>query len=229
MSADQVHQPDRQVTDPMPDELEEIRADLNYWHLHLYDGDPGSNWWERVKARIEGLRHLENRFLGTRPSIAITNNAVGQNSRINQSSIDQSTNQVSEGIRSVDWELLAQQLSLSCRFLRADSQWSSSTRAEVWTIAGGESKMCKALLQKAGAMLLKSPQLRTQLSREVESETDTMIRWFRFLKQQGCFQVRFFATEDLPDGTTITHTMGSIDNLAENSARVCTECAARGI
>src|ERR1035437_3157975 len=185
MSADQVHRADRHVTDPMPSELEEIRADMDYWQLHLYDGDPGSNWWEQVKARIEGLRHLENRLLGTRSSIAITNNAVGPNSRINQNSIDQSMNQVFEEIRSVDWENLSQQFSVSCRFLRADSQWSSDTRAEVWRIAGGERKMCEAFLQKAGAMLLKSPRVRAQLSREIVSEPDNMIRWLLFLKQRG--------------------------------------------
>jgi hypothetical protein len=157
MSPDQTHQPSRRVSDPLPKALEEIRADLDYWQERLYDGDPGSNWWEQVKARIEGLRHLENRILGPRAPVAITNNAIGPNSRINQNSIDQSTNEVFAGIRAADWENLAQQFSGECRFLRADSHWSSDTRSEVWTLTGGESRLCGALIQKAGAMLLKSP------------------------------------------------------------------------
>jgi len=56
----------------MPETLDAIGADLNYWEVHLNDGDPGSNSWEQVQARIISLRHRENRFL---TSVSITNNA----------------------------------------------------------------------------------------------------------------------------------------------------------
>ena len=82
-----------QVNDPMPSTIDEICAELDYWELHLYDGDPGSNWWVQVQARIEGLRHKENRL---RPLVSITNNLSGPNSRVNQNSIDLSTNLVSQ-------------------------------------------------------------------------------------------------------------------------------------
>jgi hypothetical protein len=88
-----------EVTDPMPSALEAIRAELDYWEVHLYDGDPGSKWWEQVQARIEGLRHRENRLLSVQPTV--TNNLIGPNSRINHNSVDQSVNLVTHG-RSAD-------------------------------------------------------------------------------------------------------------------------------
>jgi hypothetical protein len=81
------------VTGPMPDTLDSIRAELDYWEAHLHDGEPGSIWWEQVQARIVGLRHRENRFL---TPISITNNAIGPNSRNNMNSVDQSTNRASQ-------------------------------------------------------------------------------------------------------------------------------------
>ena len=80
--------------DPMPNTLEAICVELDYWEAHLTDGEVGSNDWVTTKERIAGLRHRENRF---RPSVYITNNATGSNSRINQGSIDQSVNLVSQG------------------------------------------------------------------------------------------------------------------------------------
>jgi hypothetical protein len=89
-----VRQQNRDVSDPMPETLEGIRADLDYWDSRLYEGEPGSNWWEQVQARIVSLRHRENRFLTT--PISITNNAIGPNSRNNVNSVDQSSNSATE-------------------------------------------------------------------------------------------------------------------------------------
>ncbi len=86
-------QQNREVGGPMPDTLEAIRADLDYWEVRLHEGDPGSIWWEQVQARISGLRHRENRF--TTP-VSITNNAIGPNARNNFNSVDHSINQTSQ-------------------------------------------------------------------------------------------------------------------------------------
>jgi hypothetical protein len=83
----------RDVGGPMPDTLEAIRADLDYWEVRLHEGDPGSISWEQVQARIAGLRHRENRFL---TPLSITNNAIGPNSRNNINSVDQSRNRASQ-------------------------------------------------------------------------------------------------------------------------------------
>ena len=88
-----VPQQNRDVAGPMPETLDAIRADLDYWEAHLHDGQPGSVWWEQVQARIVGLRHRENRLL---PGITITNNAIGPNSRNNVNSVDQSTNSTTQ-------------------------------------------------------------------------------------------------------------------------------------
>lgn len=225
MSASQEAE-NRRLNDPMPSKLEEIRAELDYWEVHLYDGEVNSNWWLQVQARIDGLRHRENRLIAAVPPVSITNNAIGPNSRFNQNSVDRSTNQVSGAISGADWERLADQFFGSCRFLRADSQWTSSTGTEAWRIAGGQDRMCEALLQKAGAMLLKSPNVCGQLSREVASEPDSMTRWLLYLKQKGFHKTDFFGHEELDDGTKVTHVMGGIRDLSGNSAATCMECAA---
>jgi hypothetical protein len=135
--------------------------------------------------------------------------------------------EVGEGaIKSSDWERMAEKLSQSCRFLRADSQWTSDTRREVWRIAGGNGGMCEALLRQAGAMLLKSPNVRAQLSQEVLSETDNLSRWLLYLKQRGFHEASFPAYEELEDGTKITHLMGGIKDLPGSSAQLCIQCAA---
>ena len=210
-------------SDPMPNTLEEICAELDFWELHLNDGEVNSDHWVKAKERIEGLRHRENRF---RSASSVTYNAIGPNSRINQGSVDQSANRVDQGIKSADWERLAEKFSDPCRFLRADSQWTSDTRADVWRIAGGDNGMCVALLEMAGAMLLKSPKVRAQLSEAVASETDNMSRWLLFLKENGCFQPSFFGFEDLEDGKKITHVMSSTRDLPGDSARFCIRFAA---
>ena len=92
--ADQLIRQKPKISDPMPSTLEAICAELDYWESHLNDGEVGSNDWVKVKERIDGLRHRENRF---RPSVSITNNAIGLNPRINQGSVDQSVNLVSQG------------------------------------------------------------------------------------------------------------------------------------
>ena len=92
--ADQLIRQKPKISDPMPSTLEAICAELDYWESHLNDGEVGSNDWVKVKERIDGLRHRENRF---RPLVSITNNAIGLNPRINQGSVDQSVNLVSQG------------------------------------------------------------------------------------------------------------------------------------
>jgi hypothetical protein len=226
MSTEEVRKQNRQLTDPMPKSLEDIRCDLDYWEEHQNDGEPDSNWWKQVQSRIDGLRHRERRFLAIQPSVSVINNAVGPNARINQNSLDQSVNEVSAGIRSKDWEHLAEQFSMACRFLRADSQWTSETGQVTWRIAGGDGKLCEALLFKAGAMLLKSPQVSAKLPKDIISQTDNMDRWLLYLKYRGCHKVDLIGDEPVSTGSRIFHEFGCIRNLATDSARICIECSA---
>ena len=83
------------VNDPIPITLDDIRADVAYWEQRQFEGDPGSVWWDQVGARVQSLRHAENRLLSetTSPQVLTINNTVtGANSRININSIDQSIN-----------------------------------------------------------------------------------------------------------------------------------------
>jgi hypothetical protein len=84
--------PNPALTDPIPDTLEALRAELGYWEPRQFDGEPGSSWWEQVGARIEGIRHRENRLLSVQPPISVVNNLLGPNTRINHNSVDQSEN-----------------------------------------------------------------------------------------------------------------------------------------
>ena len=129
-------------------------------------------------------------------------------------------------VKSSEWERMAEKLSQSCRSLRADSQWTSNTRREVWRIAGGNVGMCSALLGQAGAMLLKSAKVRSQLSEEVLSEPDNVNRWLLYLKQLGFHEIMSGpGYEELEDGTKITHLLGGIGDLPGNSAQACIQCA----
>ena len=85
-------QPTYELTDPMPDTLEAWRAELDHWEPRQYEGQPGSIWWEQVRARIEGLRHRENRLLSVQTPMSVVNNLLGPNTRINHNSVDQSAN-----------------------------------------------------------------------------------------------------------------------------------------
>ncbi len=91
--ADQLITQKPKLTDALPKTQEGIFAELDYWELHLNDGQPGSFYWQQVQARIESLRHRERRF---QPLMSITNNAVGPNARITHGGVDYSANRVSQ-------------------------------------------------------------------------------------------------------------------------------------
>jgi hypothetical protein len=80
----------RDLKDPMPNDLPALREELDYCEIRLHDGEPESIWWQQVQARIDGLRHRENRFLS---AVSITNNAIGPNARNNIYSTDRSVNE----------------------------------------------------------------------------------------------------------------------------------------
>lgn len=81
-----------QIDAPIPTTLRDIRADLAHWEVRLYEGDPGSLYWEQVKARIGALRHAELRFLQPQPSVYAS--IQGDNARLNVNSTDQSVNEI---------------------------------------------------------------------------------------------------------------------------------------
>ncbi|MBV8438614.1 MAG: hypothetical protein JOY95_14005 [Silvibacterium sp.] len=129
-------------------------------------------------------------------------------------------------ISNADWERMADKLFGSCRHLRADSQWNGATRTTVWRLAGPPNGICEALLKQAGAMLLKSPNVRSQLSEEVLSEPSNLNRWLIYLKEKGSHTITTPFDEVHEDGSRVTHLLGSIRDLPGESARICIECAA---
>jgi hypothetical protein len=48
-----------QVDDPLPDTLEGIHSQLEYWEKRQFEGQAQSDWWYQVQARIDALRHIQ--------------------------------------------------------------------------------------------------------------------------------------------------------------------------
>jgi len=46
---------------PYPTIPEELKRELEYWVQHQHDGEPGSNHWIQIQARIDHLRYLDQR------------------------------------------------------------------------------------------------------------------------------------------------------------------------
>jgi hypothetical protein len=130
-------------------------------------------------------------------------------------------------ITSGDWERLGQRLLQGCQFLRADSQQDRDWPTEHWRIAGGQSGLCESLLRKAGAMLLRSPNVRANLPDFVAQEPDPLVRWLSYLKHRGHHRASGFYNQQDDDGTTrFGGVIGSIPELAHSSLVVCEECSA---
>jgi hypothetical protein len=79
--------------DPLPTSAEDIRTHLAYWQGRQFNGEPQSNWWYQVQARIDALRHAEQRFMPGAGQ-TITAHFAGPNARLNVNSTDQSINAV---------------------------------------------------------------------------------------------------------------------------------------
>ena len=130
-------------------------------------------------------------------------------------------------ITSGDWEHLGQRIAQSCQFLRADSQQEKEWANEHWRLAGGSNEMCQSLLRKAGAMLLKSPNVRKTLPPLIAQEADPLIRWFAYLKYRGQHRVdNYYEYVDDAGEKHFGGTLGSIPQLAYSSSVICEECSA---
>jgi hypothetical protein len=93
--ADQLVKEKPKLEDPIPQTLDAVRSETAYWTKDLTTCDPGSNWWERVQARLVELRQTEQRLssdavASTQPMIQAI--FYGANARLNVSSVDQSSN-----------------------------------------------------------------------------------------------------------------------------------------
>jgi hypothetical protein len=50
------------LTGPLPENLAEIRQQINYWSSRQNEGIPGSTWEESVKNRLEALKGKERQL-----------------------------------------------------------------------------------------------------------------------------------------------------------------------
>jgi predicted nucleotide-binding protein len=61
----------RQQDDPIPDTLEELELDIDYWTGQLGAGLPGSNWEHWVETRLRKLARAKERSLATRDAAKV--------------------------------------------------------------------------------------------------------------------------------------------------------------
>jgi uncharacterized membrane protein len=118
----------------------------------------------------------------------------------------------------IEWKELAKEFRQLPRRIRAD--WNRNRDGEEsWRMFHPE---CEALCKLAGAMLARSP----KVFPEPHPETDTLFRWLGFLKKEKNLSDIQYGIEQ-PEGKVVL--FGSLDGVAEMSAAVCIECAAKEI
>ena len=128
-------------------------------------------------------------------------------------------------VRSADWEEMARQLEASCRFFRADFQTESITGYQSWDVKGGpESGICEAWIGKAGAMLLRSPNV--FLPNAIRDEQFHGQRWLRYMQHHGCFEAKLIGYETLDDGRRNLVQTGTTRNFVYDCIRLCIQCSA---
>ena len=126
-----------------------------------------------------------------------------------------------------DWQALADEMEKRCNFFRVDRHWGRG-RVETWEMKGGvQSQICEALIQRAGQMLVRSPNVHAQLNDAVRSEGDPFKRWMKFMDQRGALQISDgFFTEEI-GGEKFNIFSSSTRNLCFDLVRLCQECAAK--
>jgi hypothetical protein len=99
--ADQLVRERPKLEDPLPQTLDAVRSETSYWTKDLTTCDPGSNWWNWVRARLDELRQTEQRLILDRADLSLPTiqaNFFGDNARLNVSSLDQSSNSAAANV-----------------------------------------------------------------------------------------------------------------------------------
>jgi hypothetical protein len=127
-----------------------------------------------------------------------------------------------------DWKELADKFErYAAHRIRADWQHSSQGGNQ-WRVCGGSNdatRNCESLCKLAGALLLTSPGVSSELSMDIRSEQDKLLRWLYYLKEKVGLTSTQYALESVGEKKTVL-VFGSISSLATVSATVCIECAA---
>lgn len=126
-----------------------------------------------------------------------------------------------------EWFALAEKHRGNCHFLRAD--WTGNNiLGESWRVAGGKASTCEAWLRQAGALLLRSPNVRATLSKKVAAESDDLYRWLSYMKENGHFRSSpYWGTGTTDDGCKEIMHSGQIPDLASESETACIKCATK--
>lgn len=106
--------------------------------------------------------------------------------------------------------------------------WSQAAEGESWALNGPTEilRELQALCKRAGAMLLKSPNVAAKLSPKVLAYEDPVNRWLEFLRTQPRVEPRFTGSGIVYGTATKSETF---ESLAALSAVVCVSCSAEEI
>jgi hypothetical protein len=132
-------------------------------------------------------------------------------------------------VTSADWQQLAEAFKKTTSDFTAQCTTWSNPEKEHWMLNGGNMAECKALCQKAGAMLLKSHSTATTLPGEITQEQDPTSRWLLFMKHVIGLENTLHAVETLDNGGKNLIANGYIRSVAKSSASLCITLSAAEI
>jgi hypothetical protein len=68
--------PQYQVDAPLPKIRHGVRDEIEYWAIHVNDGQPGSDHCLQIESRLVNLRHLEQVMVHEEKTSATSNGQV---------------------------------------------------------------------------------------------------------------------------------------------------------
>ena len=130
-------------------------------------------------------------------------------------------------ITSSDWLKVSAEVD-KCRGYRVDHHWNSD-HEHSWVVTGAaKAGICEMLLQRAGNMLLRSPNVCRSLPDSVRAEKDPLVRWMRYMEEHQAVTSGMSGVgyEDSGDGRVLHHFSTSTRDLTYDFGRLCDQCAA---
>lgn len=110
-----------------------------------------------------------------------------------------------------------------------DASWQKSdSLGELWRLRGGpnDCKEIEVLCRQGGTMLMKSPNVKAQLSAAVVGHSDPVWRWFQYLKEVSGGLNELHHGTATNDGVPVeTIYFGSLDDVRAKSVRACIDCS----
>jgi hypothetical protein len=138
---------------------------------------------------------------------------------------------VERQVTKADWDKLATDFESCSHYIRADYSRCGRPPYDTWHVFGAPSSAnvdkCKSLCNLAGAMLLRSPHVFSELSSQAQEAKDPTYRWLYFLKDRTGLENILTGVEQYEDGGTSAIIAGHINDVPSRSTAACIDCAAK--